>query len=1134
MHMNRAKGWEQKPLMWRILHSCLLICIFITTATAVEPFQFENVTVDVVDVNPPIDGNVFDYAFMDINDDNLLDIVINNHNTHQEPVWLGTPDFKFKYWKNLPAENRTYSGFWLGEVDHNGDGKTDLVYTANEGGAVISHNLSEAGSADPQFSRTHIGGSSSQVSFIDFDGDGALESIFRRGKIYKDLDASPTTVDFFHGLWTLSDFNNDGWIDVYAPGRNKTSHTSWNGPLRYLRNNQGQLEEIQGTNPVLNYIGGIARTADFNNDGNMDLYLFHAWNTADSAKYPIKMYFGDGNFGFVDVTDSAGFSAATDKEGYTHIYIVDIDNDSHVDIVNQGNYGTNVWRNKGDGTFKKVGSKFSWAPSGKHFRFDDYDMDGKLDVVTGGPGASWSSRNTSISVFRNISQNSNNWFKLQLRQTDKNTQALGAAVRIYKAGTQELIGHKLMMSDTMALHPRLHFGLGAASLIDVQVTWPSSKATQTFTNIAANRYVVLREDGSVTDVVYPTSGGNNSPVANAGADQTVSENDAVSLNGSASSDSDGNIVSYAWSQSSGPTVTLSSASAVAPTFTAPAGPATLSFSLTVTDNDGATNSDSVSINVLNGNAIPVANDQAVTTDEDNAAGIILTADDADSDPLTFAIVDQPSNGSLAGSPPNMTYTPNADFNGADSFTFRVHDGSANSNIATVSITVNAVNDQAIAEAQSLATSENEALAIVLSASDVDNDALTYAVQNAPSNGVLSGTAPNLTYTPNLDFTGTDSFTFIANDGTVNSTAATISIVVNPVSTNGAFLESNGMVVIEAEHYDTLSPGINAAVNSTWEEFNFTGASGTMMEATPDAGVNAKNTTIGPKLSYPVQFTTTGTYYIWVRLWGKHWASGSVHVGLDTPVSYYSYGVYSKSNQWVWMQKAGGTKLKVDVTQAGLRTVNLWMRTDGSRVDKLILTTDAGFTPSDTGPAESPRDGSAPVNELPIANAGSDQIVADSDSVAGESVTLDGSQSSDSDGNIVSYSWAIDGTEIATGINPSLQLSDGAHTITLTVTDDEGATASDDVLITVVAPVAPLSIDMLTLTVHGIIDGGVPPYSLEINGVSATVENDGSWQATIQLPAEYSGTVEAAVTDGTGTVRIRDLLLDEGNVTVNPQ
>ena len=141
------------------------------------------------------------------------------------------------------------------------------------------------------------------------------------------------------------------------------------------------------------------------------------------------------------------------------------------------------------------------------------------------------------------------------------------------------------------------------------------------------------------------------------------------------------------------------------------------------------------------NAAPVANNQSVSTDEDTPTNITLMASDADSDPLTYTVVDEPDSGALSGTAPNLTYTPDDNFSGADSFTFQANDGEENSNVATVSITVDAVNDAPTADDQSVSTDEDTPVNITLTANDVDDSSLTYTVVDGPDSGALSGTAP---------------------------------------------------------------------------------------------------------------------------------------------------------------------------------------------------------------------------------------------------------------------------------------------------------------------------------------------------------------------------------------------------------
>lgn len=178
------------------------------------------------------------------------------------------------------------------------------------------------------------------------------------------------------------------------------------------------------------------------------------------------------------------------------------------------------------------------------------------------------------------------------------------------------------------------------------------------------------------------------------------------------------------------------------------------------------------------NQPPVANSASATTLEDSPASIVLSASDADSDPLTYTVTGSPAKGSLSGTPPNLTYTPAANANGTDSILFSVSDGKAVSNTATVSITITPVNDAPVAIAQTASTDEQVPVSITLTGTDVDGGSLLYSVVTVPTSGTLTGTAPNLTYTPNAGFSGTDSFTFKARDASlIDSKTATVTLTV---------------------------------------------------------------------------------------------------------------------------------------------------------------------------------------------------------------------------------------------------------------------------------------------------------------------------------------------------------------------
>jgi hypothetical protein len=184
------------------------------------------------------------------------------------------------------------------------------------------------------------------------------------------------------------------------------------------------------------------------------------------------------------------------------------------------------------------------------------------------------------------------------------------------------------------------------------------------------------------------------------------------------------------------------------------------------------------------NVAPVANDQNVTLDEDTNTTITLAGSDAEDSNLTFIIVANPVNGTLSGVAPNLIYTPNADFAGNDSFTFVANDGELNSTVATVNITVTdvaEVNNAPEAASQNITLDEDTNTTITLAGSDAEGSDLTFVIVSDPENGTLSGTLPDLVYTPKADFAGNDSFAFVANDGELNSTVATVNITVNNIN-----------------------------------------------------------------------------------------------------------------------------------------------------------------------------------------------------------------------------------------------------------------------------------------------------------------------------------------------------------------
>ena len=165
------------------------------------------------------------------------------------------------------------------------------------------------------------------------------------------------------------------------------------------------------------------------------------------------------------------------------------------------------------------------------------------------------------------------------------------------------------------------------------------------------------------------------------------------------------------------------------------------------------------------NTPPVANLQSVITAEDTVVTITLTGSDPEGDPLTFSIVATPTNGVLSGVAPNLTYTPNLNFNGSDSFPFKVDDGRLDSDVAMVSITVTAVNDTPTATSQAASTAAGTAVTITLMGSDPEGDPLAFTIVTPPAHGTLSAITDTsctagictatVTFTPTVTFAVSD-------------------------------------------------------------------------------------------------------------------------------------------------------------------------------------------------------------------------------------------------------------------------------------------------------------------------------------------------------------------------------------------
>ncbi len=243
------------------------------------------------------------------------------------------------------------------------------------------------------------------------------------------------------------------------------------------------------------------------------------------------------------------------------------------------------------------------------------------------------------------------------------------------------------------------------------------------------------------------------------------------------------------------------------------------FTYTATDGSVSTAAATVTITVAPVNDAPSATGEGYAASEDTALtvaaanGVLANDSDVDGDVLNAVLVSGPANGLLTLSADgSFVYTPAANYNGPDAFTYYANDGNANSGTVTVTITVGAANDAPTATADGFAAAEDTPLVVAANGvlgndSDVDGDALTAVLVSGPSNGTLALNANgSFVYTSAANYNGPDAFTYYANDGSANSATVTVTIAV--ASVNDLPLAGNdAYTTIQGSALTLVAPGV---------------------------------------------------------------------------------------------------------------------------------------------------------------------------------------------------------------------------------------------------------------------------------------------------------------------------------------
>jgi len=213
------------------------------------------------------------------------------------------------------------------------------------------------------------------------------------------------------------------------------------------------------------------------------------------------------------------------------------------------------------------------------------------------------------------------------------------------------------------------------------------------------------------------------------------------------------------------------------------------FNYTIDDGNGGTITNTLNLTINAVNDAPTATLTSATLDEDTSVilDVLSNATDIDGDTLTIASFTQGAHGTLALNQENkLVYTPTANYNGTDSFTYTISDGSGGLITQTLDLQINQVNDAPTASLTSATLNEDSSviLDVLANASDIDGDTLTITSFTQGGNGSISLNSENkLIYVPNTHFSGNDTFNYTISDGNGANVTKTVDLNITPLPVN---------------------------------------------------------------------------------------------------------------------------------------------------------------------------------------------------------------------------------------------------------------------------------------------------------------------------------------------------------------
>jgi enediyne biosynthesis protein E4 len=441
-------------------------------------------------------GNGQGSVFLDVNGDGWLDLYLCN-NGQANKLWLNSSGVSFTEQGSVFGVNYNGAGRGCSAGDFDNDGLIDIMVGNFNQNLILYKNNTTVFANFTAAAGINLPSWGGSINWFDYNNDGKLDATLGNDGIpyhynylfRNDNLTSFTNVAYPSGLTdsasTLSiasaDIDSDGDLDIFY-GSQTANVSGGSTSVLYKNNGDGSFTDITAASGIITTLySWAADWGDFDNDGDMDLYLVNS-NGVN------QLFKNNGNLTFTET--AASYGVADPTQGFSCGWF-DYDNDGDLDlyVANASTGIDKLYRN--DGTaFTDVASAAGTNDNrhSSNITLGDFNNDGFVDIYLVNNGS-------ENRLYKSNAGNSNKWVIIKLRGVTSNRSAIGTKVYVKSGGIRQLREVQGGSGGKGQNSLPVEFGIGSASTIDSMIVrWPSG-TVQSFTNVNPNTIYSLTEGG---------------------------------------------------------------------------------------------------------------------------------------------------------------------------------------------------------------------------------------------------------------------------------------------------------------------------------------------------------------------------------------------------------------------------------------------------------------------------------------------------------------------------------------------------------------------------------------------------------------------------------------------------------------